>query len=124
MDNLSRWNRFGEHRHVFHTNNHDVDPDSGDSTEFDTVEALEKFSAWMEYVHEAVKESDLDYRDLRDRYNIDIWNHKDIYRLFKNRKKLPKFFELLAAYEKKIDYRDWLEDSNIVDTLRWETELD
>ena len=91
---------FATHNHILRTSD-DVTECGTDSTEFDTKEGLEKFVEWMMYVHEAAEFYELDREEL-EKYNINIWNHSDLYKLYVNRRRFLRFLDRLADYEGKL----------------------
>ena len=99
-DLLSNLPGYATHNHILRTTNDTVE--GTDSTEFNSQEGLEKFSEWMEYVHEAAEFYELDRGEL-EKYNINIWNHEDLYKLYVDRKKFLRFLDRLAIYEGKIN---------------------
>ena len=101
----------------------DDDIDDECSTKFGSQKELDQFIEWMDYVHKTMVESELDEFVLL-KLGINIWNHKDLYRLYKNREGIPKFFEKIANYPSKIYYNDGLEDSNILEIMKLGVELD
>ena len=113
---------FFSHMHLLQTN----DPYEGSSlcsTLFETGEDLERYADWMKFVQQTAYELGIKESDLLE-FGLDVWDHQDLYRLYKNRKGLPKFFEKLAGYEKKIKYNHRLEDTDVVDLFKEGTELD
>ena len=96
---------FAKKRHLLKTEpeiKYQEDFELRDETEFEKEEHLDMFLAWMEHVHTSAYQAELEPEQIKEMYGLNIWSHKELYQLYLNRNKLPKFFMKLAEFEGKI----------------------
>ena len=113
---------FATYNHVLSTED-DCYGDNQCVTKFESPQELERFAEWMDYVHTSLNEAGITESDL-SKLGINVWDHSEIYKLFKHRKGFTKFFENLAEYSNKIFYNHYLEEGCVVDHLRIGKELE